>query len=178
MLEPGASVPLVTTERLVLRGCRRDDFENFAALWGDPLVTQFIGGQPSDTADSWRRLLSTAGHWALFGFGFWLVEELQSGRFVGQVGLARFYRGLGQRFDDVPEIGWVLAPWCHGKGYATEAARAALAWGERELAMTRAVCMIDPDHRGSLRVAEKCGFTRFAETTFKESPVVLLERLS
>jgi RimJ/RimL family protein N-acetyltransferase len=114
----------------------------------------------------------------LFGFGFWLVEELQTGRFVGQVGLARFYRGLGQRFDDVPEIGWVLAPWCHGKGYATEAARAALAWGERELAMTRAVCMIDPDHRGSLRVAEKCGFTRFAETAFRESPVVLLERLS
>ena len=175
---PALQVPEVTTERLLLRGCRADDFDDFAALWGDPKVTQFIGGQPSDAGDSWRRLLGVAGHWALFGFGFWLVEERGSGRFAGQVGLARLNRGLGQGFDDVPEIGWVLAPWCHGKGYATEAAQAALAWGERELAMTRAVCMIDPVHRGSLRVAGKTGFTRFAETTYKESPVILLERLS
>ena len=166
----------MTTQRLVLRGCRADDFEAFAALWGDPQVTQFIGGQPSDASDSWRRLLGIAGHWALFGFGFWLVEERSGGRFIGQVGLAKLNRGLGEKFDDALEIGWILAPWCHGKGYATEAAQAALAWGERELGLTRAVCMIDPEHQGSLRVAEKCGFTRFAEASFKGAPVVLLER--
>jgi len=178
MSETGKGVPVVTTPRLVLRGCRASDYDNFAALWGDPQVTRFIGGQPSDKSDSWRRLLGVAGHWALFGFGFWLVEEAASGRFVGQVGLARLHRGLGPRFDDVPEIGWVLAPWCHGKGYASEAAQAALAWGERELGMTRAVCMIDPAHEASLNVATKCGFTAFAEAEFRDSPVILLERLS
>jgi RimJ/RimL family protein N-acetyltransferase len=171
-------VPAVTTERLILRGCRAEDRDDFASLWGDPAVTRFIGGQPSTPDESWRRLLGIAGHWALFGFGFWLIEERESGRFVGQVGLARLLRGLGARFDDVPEAGWVLASWCHGKGYGTEAAQAALAWGERELAMTRCVCMIDPTHEASLRVAEKCSFTRFAQTTFKESPVILLERLN
>lgn len=169
-------IPVLTSERLVLRGFTADDFPHLAALWGDAAVTRFVGGKPSNADDSWRRLLSIAGHWALLGFGFWLVEEQQTGRFVGQVGLARLNRGLGQRFDDVPEIGWVLASWSHGKGYATEAARAALAWGERELGMTRAVCMIDPANEGSLRVAAKCRFMRFAETSYKESPVVLLER--
>lgn len=178
MSDTRAGVPVVTTERLVLRGCRVGDYDNFAALWGNPQVTQFIGGQPSDASDSWRRLLGVAGHWALLGFGFWLVEETATGRFVGQVGLARLNRGLGQRFDEAPETGWVLAPWAHGKGYATEAAQAALAWGERERGMTRFVCMIDPAHEGSLNVATKCGFSAFAEAEFREAPVVLLERLS
>jgi len=71
----------------------------------------------------------------------------------------------------------VLAPWCHGKGYATEAVRAALAWGEAAIGLERCVCMIAPDHAASLRVAEKCGFRQFGEAEFKGSPVMLLERL-
>ena len=178
LLAGGASqVPVVTTGRLVLRGYTANDFDSLRELWGTPEVTRYITGQPSTAAESWMRLLNSAGHWALLGFGFWLVEERASGRFVGQVGLAKLHRELGPAFDQSPEAGWVLAPWSHGRGYATEAVKAALAWGEAHLAMTRCVCMISPQHAASLRVAEKCGFTRFAKTTFKESPVVLLERI-
>ncbi|MGD1877927.1 MAG: GNAT family N-acetyltransferase [Kiloniellaceae bacterium] len=170
-------VPVLTTERLVLRGHTADDFTDYAALRADPEVVRYITGKPSTPSESWSRLQSSAGHWALLGFGFWAVEERASGRFVGEGGLGDFKRDIEPGFDGAPEAGWVLAPWSHGKGYATEAVKAALAWGEQSLAMTRCVCMIDPVHAASLRVAEKCGFTPFAETTFKESPVVLLERL-
>lgn len=174
---PG-DIPLLTTERLILRGHTADDFPSCAALWGDPQVVRFISAAPSTASESWARLLRYAGHWALLGYGFWAVEERASGRYVGEVGLADFKRDIGPGFDGTPEAGWVLAPWAHGKGYATEAAQAALAWGEQTLGMKRAVCMIDPAHAGSLRVAEKCGFRKFAETTYKETPVVLLERMT
>lgn len=172
------AVPVLTTERLILRANTAEDFDDCAALWGDPQVVRHISGVPSTPMESWMRLQRYAGHWALMGYGFWAVEERESGRYVGEVGLAQFKRGVGTRFDTAPEAGWVLAPWSHGKGYATEAVTAALAWSEATIAMTRCVCMIAPDHKGSLRVAEKCGFTPFTETTFMDSPVVLLERLT
>lgn len=173
-----ALVPLLKTDRLLLRAHRSDDFDALAALWGDPEVVRHISAKPSTPTESWSRLMTYAGHWALMGFGFWAVEEIASGRYLGDIGLADFKRGLGPRFDGTPEAGWVLGPGCHGKGYATEAAKAVLAWGEANLAMTRCVCMISPDHAASLRVAEKCGFTPFAEAEFKGSPVVLLERVT
>jgi RimJ/RimL family protein N-acetyltransferase len=178
MRQAGAPAPVVLTERLLLRGPSTADYENILDLWSDPAVTRYIGGRPSTPVECWARLLGMAGHWSLLGFGFWLVEERETGRFVGQAGMARLHRELGPDFDEAPEVGWVLAPWCHGRGYATEAVQAALAWAEREIALTRAVCMIDPDHRASLNVAGKCGFRRFAEAEFRESPVVLLERAS
>jgi RimJ/RimL family protein N-acetyltransferase len=42
--------------------------------------------------------------------------------------------------------------------------------------MTRCVCIVDPQHTASLRVAEKCDFSPFAETAFRGTPVILLER--
>ncbi len=171
-------IPVLTTERLVLRGPAADDFHYLTELWGDPDVVRHISGQPSTPSESWMRLLASAGHWALLGFGYWMVEERGSGRFVGQVGLADFKRDIEPDFGGAPEAGWVLAPWSHGKGYATEAVKAVVGWGEANLAMKRCVCMISPDHAASLRVAEKCGFMPFAETEFKSSPVVLLERVT
>ncbi len=177
-MSAGRDVPVLTTERLVLRGHRKDDFEDCAALWGDPAVVRYISGKASTSSESWARLLNYAGHWALLGFGFWAVEERGSGRYVGEVGLADFKRDIEPGFEGTPEAGWVLAPWSHGKGYATEAVEAALTWGGKELGMTRCICMIDPAHKASQRVAEKCGFKVFAETTFKGSPVLLLERVT
>jgi len=175
-LDSAHAIPVLTTARLRLRGHRRDDFDALAALWGDPETVRHITGKPSTPTESWSRLMTYAGHWALMGFGFWAVEEIASGRYLGDIGLADFKRGLGPRFDGTPEAGWVLSPACHGKGYATEAVKAVLAWGEVNMALLRCVCMISPDHAASLRVAEKCGFTPFAHTTFKDSPVTLLER--
>ena len=172
-----ARVPVLRTERLVLRGHGVEDFRNSAALWGDARVTRFITGRPSPPSESWTRLLKYAGHWALLGFGYWLGEERATGRFVGEAGLADFKRDIKPGFEGAPEAGWVLAPGAQGKGYATEATRAVLAWGEAELGMQRCVCIIDPKNEASARVADKCGFRLFAETEFLGTPAIIMERL-
>jgi RimJ/RimL family protein N-acetyltransferase len=82
------AIPVVETERLVLRGHRRDDLADCVGMWGDPEVTRHIGGRPSTDEEVWARLLRYLGHWQVMGFGYWIVHERASGRFVGEVGFA------------------------------------------------------------------------------------------
>ena len=169
-------VPVLETERLRLRGHRLGDFDASAAMWADPDVTRHIGGRPSTREDSWRRFLSFPGHWQLTGFGYWLIEEKASGAYVGDGGFGNFKRELGAYSLDAPEQGWALRPAMHGKGYATEAMLAMLAWAERHFSRRDFVCMIAPDNAASLRVAEKLGYREFARTDYKGSPTVLMRR--
>ncbi|MCU0683877.1 MAG: GNAT family N-acetyltransferase [Polyangiaceae bacterium] len=153
-----SDVPLVETERLLLRGHRLDDFEPLAALWTDASITRQIGLPPSTRGDSWGRLLRYVGHWTLLGYGFWAIEEKASGRYAGEIGFADFQRALTPPVSDAPEMGWVLAPWAQGRGYASEAARAAFRWGAAHFGPVTTRCLIDPTNLASIRVAETCGF--------------------
>jgi RimJ/RimL family protein N-acetyltransferase len=173
---PGAPIPAIDTERLAFRGHRLDDFGDCAAMWADPGVTRHIGGKPFSKEDVWARVLRYAGHWALMGFGYWVIREKVSGRFVGEVGFADFKRQIEPSLEGVPEIGWALAPWAHGKGFATEAVRAALRWSETHLESQRTVCLISPDNLASIRVAGKCGYKEFARTTYKDQPTIIFDR--
>jgi RimJ/RimL family protein N-acetyltransferase len=168
-------VPVLETARLTLRGHRAEDLEDAFALWSDPRVTRHIGGKPLGREEVWARLLRYLGHWGLSGYGFWQVRERATDRFIGEVGLADFKRDIAVPFDGAPEAGWVLAPWSHGSGYATEAVTAALTWiagaGHR-----RTVCLIEPSNAASLRVAAKCGYRELARTSYKTEDVVVLER--
>jgi RimJ/RimL family protein N-acetyltransferase len=164
------------TERLSLEVHVESDFEDCAAMWADPEVMRYLSGRPFTREESWARLLRYVGHWQLLGFGFWSVREKTTGRFVGEVGLADFRREIEPSLGESPEIGWVLAPWAHGKGFATEAARAALAWTENRFGPVRTVCIIHPENYPSLRVASKCGFGEYARATYKDSSVILFER--
>ena len=77
---------------------------------------------------------------------------------------------------ETPEIGWVMSPAAHGKGYASEAVAAALAWGDANFEEPRTVCIIAPGNAASLRVAEKNGFREYARADY-HGEIVLLERL-
>lgn len=167
------AIPALDTARLELRGHRREDFAECIALWTDPLVTRFITGRPSTEEEVWARLLRYVGHWAVLGFGYWVVREKGTGRFVGEVGLADFKRAVEPPFNGAPEAGWILAPWAHGRGFATEAVRAVLAWGSANLGLGRTVCMIDPTNLPSIAVAQKCGYREFARTTYKGESTIL-----
>jgi RimJ/RimL family protein N-acetyltransferase len=169
-------IPSVDTERLTLRAHAIDDFAECAAMWADPEVTRHIGGRPFTGEEVWTRLLRYAGHWQLLGFGYWVVREAATGRFAGEVGFADMRREIQPSFDGTPEIGWALAPWCHGRGFATEAVRAIVAWGESHLPSQRTVCMIDEDNVRSIRVAEKCGYREWRRTTYHGAPTILFER--
>lgn len=169
-------VPVLETVRLRLRGHRLEDFAACAAMWADPAVCRQLGRKPFSEEESWTRLLRYAGHWALLGFGYWAVEEKESGRFVGEVGFADFKRDMESQAKDAPEIGWVLAGWAHGQGYATEAARAAIGWGDGHWRGARTCCIVSPDNLASIRVAEKCGYRDLQLTEYKGKPIVVMVR--
>jgi RimJ/RimL family protein N-acetyltransferase len=174
-------VPPVDTERLTLRGHILADADESAALWADPVATRHIGGRPSTAEESWARVLRYAGLWPLLGFGYWVVRERATGRFVGEVGLADFRRDVMPALDGAPEVGWALAPWAHGRGFATEAVQAALTWADANLREARGhpprtVCLIAPENVASLRVAAKCGFREVARATYKGTETLLFER--
>ncbi len=166
----------IKTERLTLRPHTPRDFSDVAAMWAEPAVVRHISGKPSTREESWSRLLRYAGHWATMNFGYWAVRETGSGRFVGDVGLSEFRRDIVPSLEGTAEAGWVLASWAQGKGFATEAVRAALAWYEGQFGALRTVCMIAPDNDASLRVADKSGYREFAQALYKNEPVILLER--
>jgi RimJ/RimL family protein N-acetyltransferase len=168
--------PLLDTERLVLRGHRAEDFQACAAMWGNPQVTRHISGKPSAPDESWARLLRYAGHWMLLGYGFWVVTEKTSGRFLGEVGFADHKRSIEPSLDGMPEIGWAFDPSAHGNGYATEAVRSAISWADANLASARTSCLIAPENAPSLNVARKCGYGELARTTYKDKPAIILAR--
>ena len=168
--------PRIQTERLVLRGHDRRDLPELKEAWSDPTVVRFIGGRPCTDEEAWTRLLRYAGHWPLLGFGFWRVSDGATDRYLGDIGFFDGRRGLGPGFDGAPEVGWTLAAHAHGRGFATEALSAALAWGDAHLPSDRTVCMIHPDNAPSFRVAARFGFTELERATYKDAPVVLLQR--
>jgi RimJ/RimL family protein N-acetyltransferase len=168
---------VIETPRLRMRMHRLDDLDDTAAMWADAQVVEHISGIPSTREQTWARLLRYAGHWAMMGYGYWVVEERESGAFVGEVGFADYRRKIEPSLDGIPELGWVLAVHAHGKGYATEAARAAVAWGQEHFThVPRIACIIAPQHDASIRVAEKCGFTLLTHTTYLGSPTLLYTR--
>jgi len=170
------SVPVIETARLRLRGHALADAAQMAALWCDKGVTQYIGGRPQTAEESWGRLLRYAGHWRLLGFGYWVLEEKATGAFVGEAGLSEYKREIVPALGSVAEAGWVLASAKQGLGYATEAVMAVLGWGREHFGVSPVACMIHPDNRASIRVAEKCGFRQREVGIYKREAVLVFER--
>ncbi len=176
LLHTPARTPVLETERLRLRAHRVDDLPHCAAMWADVAVTRFIGGKPLTEEETWLRMLRHIGHWSLLGFGYWVVEEKSTGKFLGEAGLAEFHREIIPSIVGTPEAGWVFASASHGKGYAGEAMLAILAWGETRFGNHRAVCLIDPENTASLRLAGRLGFHEELRTTFHNHPTIILGR--
>lgn len=154
-----SSPPVLETERLLLTGHGLDDFEPLAAMWAEPAVVEHIfAGEPSTRRESWMRMLWYRGLWPLLGFGYWAIREKASGRYVGDLGFADFFREIEPSIRGIPEAGWVLATAAHGKGYATEALAAALGWLAAQRRFERSVCIVSRENPASIRVAEKAGF--------------------
>ena len=172
---PTMEAPVLETPRLILRGHHQHDLASGFAMWSNPSVVEHITGKPSTKEESWGRILRYAGHWRLMGFGYWAVVEKASGRFVGDVGFGNYKRTVEPPLGDNPEIGWVLDPAFHGRGYATEAVRAALAWMDPRSGMST-VCIVAPENTTSLRVAEKCGYRPSGWATYMDCEIIVLRR--
>lgn len=144
------------TERLLLRGWRDEDREPFAALNADPEVMAHFPG-PLDRADSDALADRIAARVAASGHGLWAVEVPRVAPFVGFVGLAPI--PFEAHFTPAMEVGWRLARAHWGAGYATEAARAALAFAFTDLGLEEVVSITVPENHRSRAVMERIGMT-------------------
>jgi len=152
-------LPTLSTERLLLRPWRRDDVAAFAALNSDPQVMAHFPALLSET-ESAIAAMRIASHIERHGFGLWVVEARKVAPFVGVVGLSM--PGFVIPFtasDPCVEVGWRLAPPFWGRGYATEAARAALTFGFDVMGLDEIVSFTNPDNWRSRRVMERLGMT-------------------
>jgi RimJ/RimL family protein N-acetyltransferase len=165
--------PVIETQRLRLRPHQSDDYADCVAMWSDPAVVRYTIGEPSPPQRTWIRILAYRGLWALLSYGYWAVEEKTSGRYIGELGFADFKRDIVPSIEGMPELGWALLPQFHGRGYATEALRAVLAWGDDHIAQRRTVCIIHPDNHPSFRVAEKLGYKAIYSATGGASNTIL-----
>lgn len=146
-------IPVVHTERLILRGQRPDDTEPLMAAFADDGYSRFITreGRGLTREQAWRPIALVPGHWAVSGYGQWVVEERASGAPIGRIGPWH-----PEGWPDF-EIGWSIFPGHQGKGYATEGAAAALAWVREALGRDEVIHLIDPQNQASERVAAALG---------------------
>ncbi len=144
--------PIITTERLRLRGWAESDLDAFANLNANADFMTYLGDRkPIDRAESYRVMMMLVGHWALKGYGLWLVEDRYSHEFIGRVGL------LYPEGWPALEVGWGIHPSHWGKGYATEAGSAAADWAFQSLGCESLISIIDPNNNASKAVAMRLG---------------------
>lgn len=147
----------IRTPRLLIRPWRDDDFEPYAAMNADARVMEYFPSVLS-REESRVRFARGGARMAERGYGFWPVEVPGEATFIGIVGLGD--PDFPAPFQPAVEIGWRLAAEHWGRGYATEAARAVLAWGFERLALAEIVSFTTGGNLRSRRVMEKLGMRR------------------
>lgn len=160
--------PEIRTERLLLRGWCEEDLAPFAALNADPRVMEHFVERPSrDDSDAFVGRIGEM--WLERGFSLWALERLDTGGFIGFTGLypVRF----DESFTPAVEVGWRLAAEHWGRGFAPEAARAALRYGFEVLELPEIVSFTAVHNLNSWRVMEKIGLRRDAEHDFEHPRV-------
>ena len=170
------TIPQLITDRTIMRGHVMRDYQDSARMWADERVTRYINERPSTEEESWARFLRFSGHWSVLNFGYWVVEEKESGAFLGEVGFADYKRSITPSLEGLPEIGWVLCPDAHGRGLATEAVAAALKWGDANLKADKSVCIFDPNHVASQRVAKKSGYMKQGMADYSGHQIIVMQR--
>ena len=165
------SIPVLETERLILRAPRLADFPDHAAMWAHPRTTRDFDGYVFEEEMCWLRFQRSLGQWHLFGFGPWSLQEKNGGRYLGSVGFFHAKRAIEIAYRDAPEAGWVIVPDRHGEGLAREALAAALAWVDVNIDAPQSWCMINPGNAASKKIASGFGFHRARDAQYKGKPV-------
>lgn len=161
--KPGGNRVALQTERLTLRRWQESDREPFARLNADPQVMRYFL-RPLSREESDAFVDRIEARFEELGYGLWAVERRADGVFLGFTGLAR--QSFEAPFTPCVEVGWRLARFAWGNGYATEAAREALRFGFEVAELDEIVSFTSPVNVASMRVMEKIGMHRDAADDF------------
>lgn len=144
------NAPVLTTERLVLRGPERSDLPAFTRFMTSAPSLQ-AQGETVSAEQAWFGFLAGVGHWQWHGFGFFVVVDRATGQPVGRVGLIKH-----SNWPDI-ELAWHLFEGAEGKGFATEAAMTVQRWAKEALGLTQLHSYIDTGNTRSQAVAKRLG---------------------
>jgi RimJ/RimL family protein N-acetyltransferase len=156
--------PDLQTARLRLRRWIEADREPFATLNADPVVMEYFPGLLSrQQSDSLIEAIESG--FEQRGFGLWAIEVRATGAFIGFTGLSE--PSFEAHFTPAVEVGWRLARDAWGKGYATEAGRASLAFGFERIGLDQIVSFTSAGNMRSRAVMERIGMTRDPDDDFE-----------
>ncbi|ARE41108.1 Protein export cytoplasm protein SecA ATPase RNA helicase [Rhodovulum sp. P5] len=146
---PLSAIPVIETQRLILRGPEAEDYPKFESTFTS-YRARFMGG-PLSEYESWMLYAAEIGHWQIHGFGMWMIHDRDTDATYGMAG-GWFPKGWPER-----EIGWVIWPHAEGRGIALEAVHAVRHWCYETLGWETAVTYVDPKNISSVRLCERLG---------------------
>jgi RimJ/RimL family protein N-acetyltransferase len=156
------------TERLLLRQWREEDAEPLAKIYAQPEFQEHM--PPLDLPQTRAQILRFVLSWRNDGVGLWAAEDLETGRFIGRLGLMRHHNW--PEAPDPVEVGWVLHHDWWGHGLATEAGRAAIECWRAHLDDPQLISITTPANRRSRAVMERLGLTERGATHWHGHDVV------
>ncbi len=149
------------TDRLVLRCFIETDWVDLHHLYSDPMCTRYTLQRTLTEGESWRAMASMVGHWQIRGYGPYAVENKNTGKVMGSVGLWYPNDWPG------PEIMWELAREYWGHGYASEAARAVKQMAATCFPELSLISLIYPGNEASIHLAKALGAEFESEISFR-----------
>ncbi|MDO5606643.1 MAG: GNAT family N-acetyltransferase [Paracoccus sp. (in: a-proteobacteria)] len=164
MTTQSVNIPVLETERLILREPRLSDLDAFLRFAASERV-HFVGGRQAD----WQvleKLAAHIGYWALRGYGVWTVET-RTGEVAGRIGIVHHLDW------SEPELGWTIFDAFEGQGLAYEGAIAARDHATRHFGLGPLISHIHPDNTRSRRLAERMGAVVEREITLRDQPSLI-----
>jgi RimJ/RimL family protein N-acetyltransferase len=163
-------IPSLRTERLLLRSFRESDLDAYARMSADAEVMRYIGaGNTLSRDQAWRSMAFFLGHWQLRGYGMWAIEDRDSREMIGRAGFLEPEGWPGF------ELGWLLSREHWGKGFAFEAARAALGYAGDAVGRDTVISLIRPGNARSIKLAERLGGVKKWEEELLGGPILVYE---
>ena len=157
-------MPVLESERLLLRPWRSGDVDELDRIYADPEVHRYLGG-PFTRERTAEQVARFVQHWEERGFGMWVAEHKATGRMIGRIGL--MLHDDWTESEDKVEVGWTLDPEFWRQGLATEGAIASIRYAFEELQLGRIISFTLPDNVASRRVMEKCGLSLQGRTVWR-----------
>ena len=142
----------IQTERLVLSPFALEHLDGLFAMNRNPAVMRYLGDIQT-REETKAGILRVQARWQKYGYGWWTILLRKTGAVIGAACLQNL-----AHTDDAPlEIGWRLMPEYHGKGFATEAGRAAMEFGFNQVGVERLVAVAHPENIASQKVMQRLG---------------------
>lgn len=165
-------IPVLETKRLRLRAPATDDFEAMCRMWNDERYVRHIGNRLRPSGEVWMQIQKHIGSWGLFGYGYWVIEDRMTGQFIGEAGFAQSRRSeASPALPQMPEAGWGIAVEFWGKGIVSEAVATMYDWADIQDPEFPSMCIIDPAHIASARVAQKAGLKLYGPWKYGEGSI-------